>query len=453
MKSGYYIYDNEKYRFELDGEYMTVVNEKGIDLKKFADALNGKYKEKPKIQILKVKLFPNWNDAIIFHNYNLDSIGVVSTFKILGIIEFTNQEKEINALQIHAKELEYMYNSSKIIRSFKYDTKGNMDMRIKSYEEVNSEEKHVKLKDSIIYYSFEIERKISTKNVNRYFMANTMLSLRSDSFADNYESVYEMILICQAFISYLYYRQNINLSNIDVLSRDKNNKCFSIGKMIIYRNNGAKPDEEYVSKHYINYEFIKTIDDKILQAIIDEKLFIRHIPENEIKRNEITPQSFVIVSSAFEWEFRQLFPDGVKHKTSKTDAIEVIKHDLLQLSSNYDKTKRKIMEKTIENIGKDNLESKLIFTNKELKEVSEIFLKYLCKLNDIKSENEIFTNLQKLRNDFAHGNMEIDIDSDGFVGIIYLERLIYIMQLKRFGLDDNNIKKAVNNLFGGNLAL
>ena len=38
--------------------------------------------------------------------------------------------------------------------------------------------------------------------------------------------------------------------------------------------------------------------------------------------------------------------------------------------------------------------------------------------------------------------MEIDIDSDGFVGIIYLERLVYAMQLKRFGLDDNNIKKG-----------
>ena len=55
-------------------------------------------------------------------------------------------------------------------------------------------------------------------------------------FVDNYESIYEMILICQAFISYLYYRQNIDLSNIDVLSRDKNNKYFSIGKLIIYRN-------------------------------------------------------------------------------------------------------------------------------------------------------------------------------------------------------------------------
>ena len=99
------------------------------------------------------------------------------------------------------------------------------------------------------------------------------------------------------------------------------------------------------------------------------------------------------------------------------------------------------------------MESKLIYTNEKLKNVSEVFLQHLCSLNHIENKNKIFTNLQKLRNDFAHGNMDIDIDSDGFVGIIYLERLIYIMQLKRFGLDDENIKKAINKLFGGNIAL
>lgn len=57
MKSGYYIYNNEKYRFELDDEYITVVNENGVDWKKFVDNLNGKYKEKHNIQLLKVKLF------------------------------------------------------------------------------------------------------------------------------------------------------------------------------------------------------------------------------------------------------------------------------------------------------------------------------------------------------------------------------------------------------------
>ena len=34
MKSGYYIYNNEKYRFELDDEYITVVNENGVDWEK-----------------------------------------------------------------------------------------------------------------------------------------------------------------------------------------------------------------------------------------------------------------------------------------------------------------------------------------------------------------------------------------------------------------------------------
>lgn len=51
-----------------------------------------------------------------------------------------------------------------------------------------------------------------------------------------------------------------------------------------------------------------------------------------------------------------------------------------------------------------------------------------------KSIRQTYTYIQKLRNDFAHGNMDIDIDSDGLIGIIYLERLIYIMQLKRLGL-------------------
>ena len=35
MKSGYYTYNNEKYRFELDDEHITVVNENGVNLKKF----------------------------------------------------------------------------------------------------------------------------------------------------------------------------------------------------------------------------------------------------------------------------------------------------------------------------------------------------------------------------------------------------------------------------------
>ena len=255
-------------------------------------------------------------------------------------------------------------------------------------------------------------------------------------FLNNYDSIFE------------YKKQNKAMN----ISGEKG-KYFPVAQMTLFIHNIDEAEENYIKKYHINYDYIKTIDHKILQAIVDEKIFIRHIPENELKRNQITPQSFVIVSSAFEWEFKQLFPNGVEHTKTKINKMEEIKNDLLQLSVNYDKQKNKVIKKIVEDVGRDNLESKIIYTNKKLSNISEIFLQYLCNLNYIKNKNKIFTNLQKLRNDFAHGNMDIDIDSDGFVGIIYLERLIYIMQLKRFGLDDENIKKAINKLFGGNIAL
>ena len=441
MKSGYYIYNNEKYRFELNNEYMTVVKENGID------------KESSNMQFLKVKLFPNWNDAIIFHNHNLDSIGATSTFKIFGIIEFKTKEQGIKALNIYSKELEYIYDSSRIFDSFKYDEKGNMNLYIKPFEQVNSTKKQLNLKGKIIDYNFDIKRKISPRDINNYFITNTILKFKWNELVDDYEFVYDIVMTAYKFISYLYYRQNINFENIDLLSKDENDKYFTTAQMTIYINNTKKPQDDYLKKHYIDYNFISTIDNKILQAIIDENIFIRHIPENEEKRNQITPQSFVIVSSAFEWEFKQLFPNGVEHSENKINQITEIKDDLLTLSRNYEKKKVDVIQKIIENLEKDNLESKLIYANKKLKVVSEIFLKYLCKLNSVSNKNKIFTNLQKLRNDFAHGNMDIDIDSDGFLGIIYLERLVYIMQLKRLGLDDENIKKAVNKLFGSNIAL
>lgn len=453
MKSGYYFYKNEKYNFELKDEYITVANQNGVDWKKIIDNLNGKYKEKDEIQILKVKLFPNWNDAVIFHNYNLDSIGSISTFKILGILEFKTQEKNINAINIYANELEYIYDSKKrILDSYKNDIDGNLSLTIKSYKKVNSIKKQIRMDNTMLDYSFTVGRTFPTKNINNYLNIDSILKFEWKNTQD-YKFIYDVTLLGYKFISYLDYRRNIKFKNIDLLSKNIDNQYNTVGKMTIYIQDFKEAEENYVKKYHIDYENIKYIDNKILQAIIDENIFLRHIPENEIKRNQITPQSFVMVSSAFEWEFRQLFPGGVEHRKKKIDAIKDIKSDLDKLMANYNSEKKGIISKVIDEIGKDNLESKIIYTNKKLKGVSSVFLENLCELNNVENKNEIFTSLQQLRNDFAHGNMNINVDSNGLIGIIYLERLVYIMQLKRFGLDDDNIKRAVNKLFGSNIAL
>ena len=448
MKSGYYIYKNEKYIFELEDNCITVVNENGyVDWEIITDNLNGKYEEKDEIQILKVKLFPNWNDAVILHNYNLDSIGYISTFTILGILEFKTQEKNINAINIYAKELEYIYDSKrKILGTYKNDSEGNMNFSIKSFKEANSIKKQIKVDGTFVDYSFTIKRTFPTKDINNYLNIDSILKFEWENVKD-YTFIYDLIIFGYNFIVYLCYRKNIKFKSIDLLSRNENNQYLNIGEMTIFIHNIEEAGKNYIKKHYIDYENIKTIDNKILQAIVDENIFIRHIPENEINRNQITPQSFVMVSSAFEWEFKQLFPKGIEHDKKKITNIKEIKCDLEKLSDNYNNAKKKIIFKAIDEIGKDNLESKIIYVNKKLKEISSGFLENLCKLNNVKNKNKIFTSLQRLRNDFAHGNMDINIDSDGFIGIVYLERLVYIMQLKRFGLDDKNIKMIINKLF------
>ena len=124
MKSGYYIYNDEKYVFQLENNYMTVMPEKGVDIEKFLNVINNGYKRKESLQILRVKIFPNWNDAIIFHREDLDCIGGSHKFKIDALIEFINQEEKIEGINFFSKELDYMYDLSKAIERFTSDSTG-----------------------------------------------------------------------------------------------------------------------------------------------------------------------------------------------------------------------------------------------------------------------------------------------------------------------------------------
>lgn len=451
MKSGYYIYKEETYNFELENNYITVVNKEGVDWQKFIDVFNGKYEEDMEMQILQVKIFPDWHDAIIFHNHNLDSIGVVSSFRIYGLIEFKTNIEQIDAINIYSAELDYMYNTSKVFKSIENDEEGNISLSIKPFKETNSKIKKIQMKDKTIKYSLEIDRKFSNV-INKYFSANTKLLYKCDNLSQDYLMIYELVKVTHTFLAYVYYRKNIIFDTISLQTKNKDGNYYKTATMTIFDDEMIKPEEKYLKRYHIKYDEIKEIDDKILQSIINNQLFVRNIPENEIKRNQITPQSFVIISSAFEWEFNQLFPNGVEHKKKTVETIQNIKEKLKNISTE-DRKEKNIMDNVIKHIGEDNLESKIIFANNKLREISNMFLEQLCNYNKINNKNEIFTSLQKLRNDCAHGNMDIDLKADGFVGIIYLERLIYIMQLKRLGLDVDKIKMAVDELFDSGLVV
>lgn len=55
--------------------------------------------------------------------------------------------------------------------------------------------------------------------------------------------------------------------------------------------------------------------------------------------------------------------------------------------------------------------------------------------------------LARQRNGYAHGNLEQEFDPKSNLALIYLLYLVYAIQLRRYGVNDANIRKAINDLF------
>ena len=61
--------------------------------------------------------------------------------------------------------------------------------------------------------------------------------------------------------------------------------------------------------------------------------------------------------------------------------------------------------------------------------------------------------LSDQRNHFAHGDIDKDFIGTALLDLIFLEYVVYAMQLKFYGISDDYIRKAINDLFHLNFAV
>ena len=57
------------------------------------------------------------------------------------------------------------------------------------------------------------------------------------------------------------------------------------------------------------------------------------------------------------------------------------------------------------------------------------------------------------RNNFAHGNLDKEFVGLSLLDLVFLEIILYAMQLKYYGLEEIKIKKAINELFHKNFII
>ena len=79
--------------------------------------------------------------------------------------------------------------------------------------------------------------------------------------------------------------------------------------------------------------------------------------------------------------------------------------------------------------------------------------KYFYGINDCMEEfnyAKIGARIQLQRNNFAHGNLDQEFEEITILDLIYLEKIVYILQLSRYEIDNDTIINQIKRLFGMN---
>lgn len=390
-------------------------------------------------------------------NANISSNNSVLIVQLIGYLECSiGKEKfgkisflgpEINIIHPVNQSFDFSFNPSTVSSDgvFSITTK-NFDITSTTPQEFEVDEKKVNVQ-------FSVSRKFSTKILEPPILLESSMLFEFDE-TENYDFLVRLWFIAKEFISFLCYRNNICMKPAVVSSRNQGGKYQSFGTLTMM--NSGTEEELYALKQNrcIKQSTISGHEGQILTDIACDSLYTRHLPKTYEDGRHIDASRFIMITAAFEWEFHRTYPNGVPKKEStiliENEAIEALQR-LIDSRTGKLKNKYKFLSKLIRS---DSLQTELVKIGEDFDSIIGNFGKYLYSLN---GEELIYSSmgerLSSQRNHFAHGDLDKDFIGLALLDLIYLEYIVYAMQMKHYGIEDANIRNAINELFHLNFAL
>ena len=334
-----------------------------------------------------------------------------------------------------------------------YTNKGIFSLKTLDFDATSSEKKTFEVDGKKVQSQFSISRILSTKILEPPINLNSILSFEFES-TNNYDFILKLWYIAKEFIRFLCYRKNVFLPTADLSSLSENGKYEHFATLYILGEDD-KVEEEILKKgRHIKYSYISGCEERILTDIANNLLYTRHFPTTYKQRRHIDVARFIMIITAFEWEFRRAYPTGVPKKESTIQTENVAMETLQSLiNSSGGKLKKKyqFLKKLIKN---DSLETEIVHIGKDYDDIIGPFGKYIYRLNKEEfNYAKIGKRLAEQRNRFAHGKLDKEFIDAALLDLIYLEYIIYAMQLRYYGVEDINIQRSINDLFGCNFAI
>lgn len=378
------------------------------------------------------------------------SVGQINSTLVIDIeyyIIYEYDMKMIDRIAIKGPEINHIFSTTYALNPFDFGDDGEISISTKkSSERTTKKEKFsIEGKELFVYFGISIS--------GSYKTGESPINLSSTMFIEfsptsDYEFIVKIVKISKQFIQYLCYRKNVVFSSVEMdspSSRGLHTRCATLYKV---RDNSVVDAYSLKKDKVIKYIYIQGAIGRIMDDIVSEKLYLEHIPETyELGRN-INAGRFVMITAAFEWEFNRNFPDGIVKDQKAKEAEKRVSGLISSLISDNTGKSKEILKFLKKLIGSDSLENRIIEYGKVYGNLSDVFGDNLYALNDEKLDyRQMGKRLADQRNHFAHGDIDKEFIGLSLLDLIYLEYIIYIMQLKFYGLDDDNITSAIKDLF------
>lgn len=335
-----------------------------------------------------------------------------------------------------------------------FNETGVFTVTTQSFDETTTEPQTFMVDNIQVSVEFSISRKLSTKlNEPPITLSSSMLFEFAPT--NDYRFIFRLWSVAKQFLQYLCYRKNTFLPEVALSAPADGGKYEEFATMYVLNEAGDDEPEILKSGRYIKQEYIAGAEGKILADIANGTLYLRHLPQSYRSGRSIDASRFVMIMAAFEWEFRRRSPSGITKSDATLKAEDAVAGQIQRLLNEANGRKQRSIYKFLQRrVRSDSLESEIVHTGKIIDDIIGIFGKHLYQRNGQELKySEMGNRLSSQRNNFAHGNLDKEFIGLSLLDLMYMEYILYAMQLNYYGVDAVNIRHAINDLFHLNYSI
>lgn len=334
-----------------------------------------------------------------------------------------------------------------------FSSKGTVEINTRGFNDTTTDKQAFLVDEKKVEMNFGISRTVSNKIDEPPLSVNSCLFFEFDA-TDDYSFILRLWRIAVDFIRFLCYRKNIYISEIELAAPYNDGKHEPFATMYIFDQKGETEKDTLEQGRYIKQQYISGKEGEILTDIASGNIYLRHIPESYRTGRHIDAARFVMITAAFEWEFSRQYPEGCKKSKETIEAENEVANELQKLIERVSGKKKKICRFLKRLVRSSSLQKEIIQMGKDYSDIIDVFGKNLYRINGQELKySEMGQRLSDQRNHFAHGDLDKDFIGLSLLDLIFMEYIIYAMQLKYYGLEDREIQLSINDLFHLNLAI